>query len=62
MEFFGCSITTTNASDATSWHGRAYNHENRGSSYDNNGTYQYYWNESGEFVKEYLGGINNSKL
>ena len=31
-------------------------------SYDQYGTYQYYWNEKGEYVKEYLGGINNSKL
>lgn len=54
-EFFNISITT-------SYTGHQYNFNNKGSSYDENGTYQYYWNEKGEYVKEYLGGVNNSKL
>lgn len=37
-------------------------HNQRNTSYDEYGTYQYYWNEEGEYVREYLGGINNSKL
>lgn len=54
--------TTILQHNGSAHRGLQFNVNESHTSYDQHGVYQYYWNEKGEYVKEYIGGVNNSKL
>lgn len=55
---YNSHITHTNNAMTSTVH---FYHDKQ-TSYDQFGAYSYYWDCYGNFVKEYIGGVNNSKL